>query len=270
MEPVVSNITIYPVKSLDGISLQKAMITEGGCLLHDREYALSDEAGKLVTGKTNALVHLLRSIVDLENETISFRQQHESSWEKFHLEKERPAIQSYLSNYFGFPILLQKNSTGRFMDIPDLSGVTVVSTASLQAVSQWYNPMDMGETRKRFRATIEIEGVPAFWEDHLFSKQGKGIEFKIGDVSIFGISPRARCVVPTRNPKTGEVIHAFPKSFAKRRAESKPEWSTLDEYGHHYYLSVDCHIPETEIGKFIEIGDKLIIIAENNIYQQFF
>ncbi|MBK6772560.1 MAG: hypothetical protein IPG78_10635 [Ignavibacteria bacterium] len=69
--------------------------------------------------------------------------------------------------------------------------------------------MDLEEARKRFRATVEIDGVPAFWEDHLFSNEGKRIEFKIGDVTLFGISPRARCVVPTRNPETGEVIHAF-------------------------------------------------------------
>ena len=75
------------------------------------------------------------------------------------------------------------------MDIPDISGVTVLSTSSLQSVSEWYTNMDVDETRKRFRATIEIDGVPAFWEDHLFSKEGDGIEFKVGDVTMFGMSP---------------------------------------------------------------------------------
>ena len=79
-EPVLSRITIYPVKSLDGISLEKAMITEGGCLLHDREYALSDEHGNFIIGKTNPLVHSLRSTIDFEKDIISFRQQHETTW----------------------------------------------------------------------------------------------------------------------------------------------------------------------------------------------
>ena len=34
INPVVKSITIYPVKSLDGISLQKAQIGNGGCLMH--------------------------------------------------------------------------------------------------------------------------------------------------------------------------------------------------------------------------------------------
>ncbi|MBK9571056.1 MAG: MOSC N-terminal beta barrel domain-containing protein [Chitinophagaceae bacterium] len=59
MEPILSNITIYPVKSLDGITLQKAVITEGGCLLHDREYALADNKGNFIIGKSNPLVHFI-------------------------------------------------------------------------------------------------------------------------------------------------------------------------------------------------------------------
>ena len=259
-EPTLSNITIYPVKSLDGISLQKAMITEGGCLLHDREYAIIDDEGNFIIGKTNSLVHTLRSDVDFVNDTISFRRHSETIWVQFYLQKEIEGIESYLGNYFGKPVHFLKNSTGRFLDIPDISGATLLSTESLQAVSEWYG-MDLEETRKRFRATLEIEGVPAFWEDHLFSNEAEGVEFKIGNVTMHGMSPRARCVVPTRKPDTGEVIHAFPKTFARHRAATVPAWSSLNEYGHHYYLSVDCQIPSTEIGKFMEVGDRVEIIG---------
>lgn len=251
---------------MDGISLQKAMVTKGGCLLHDREYAISDKEGNFIIGKTNLLVHSLRSTIDFEKETVSFRLQHETIWKQFHLQTEKTAIESYLSGYFGMPVLFQKNSNGRFLDIPDISGATILSTESLQSVAKWYDQMNLEETRKRFRATIEIDGVPAFWEDHLFSQEGIGVEFKLGDVSMFGMSPRARCVVPTRNPETGEAIHAFAKTFTRRRAENLPAWSNLNEYGHHYFLTVNCHIPATEQGKFIQVGDKLSIIGEKRFY----
>ncbi len=266
MIPFLSRITIYPVKSLDGIDLQKAVIGEGGCLLHDREYAISDEEGNFIIGKSNQLVHSLRSLVDFEKETISFRPESETAWRHFHLQKKRVPIQSFLSDYFGVKTLLLQNKTGRFLDIPDMSGATVLSTASLKEISTWYDDMDLNETRKRFRATIEIDGVPAFWEDHLFSEEGRGIEFRIGEVTMFGMSPRARCVVPTRNPETGEVLHGFPKSFARHRASTLPSWSMLEEYGHYYYLSVDCSIPSTEIGKMIEIGNEVKIVGEKVFY----
>ena len=120
--------------------------------------------------------------------------------------------------------------------------------------------MPLDETRKRFRATLEIEGVPAFWEDHLFSHEQR-IEFKIGDVKMYGMSPRARCVVPTRHPETGEVIHGFPKIFSRQRELTLPGWSKLSDYGHYYHLSVDCSIPATETGKSIELGDSVVIIS---------
>jgi uncharacterized protein YcbX len=210
IEPVLSRITIYPIKSLDGVDLKRAIISEGGCLLHDREYAMSDEGGNFINGKSNSLVHSLRSKIDFESETISFRQNADTDWKHFHLQKEKSAIESFLTEYFGIKTLLLRNKTGRFMDIPDISGITILSTASLQEVSTWFSFMNLDETRKRFRATLEIEGVPAFWEDHLFSKEGRGIEFKVGDVTLFGMSPRAS-VLSQRNPETGEVTHAFPK-----------------------------------------------------------
>ena len=266
VQPVVSKITIYPVKSLDGIALQKAMVTEGGCLLHDREYAIIDEEGKFINGKSNHLVHTLRSTVDFEEESISLRPANETAWMQFHIKDDKSAIDSYLSDYFGMKATLVQNKTGRFMDIPDISGVTVLSSSSLQEVAGWFDHMNLEETRKRFRATIEMEGAPAFWEDHLFSEEGKGIEFTAGDVTLFGMSPRARCIVPTRNPETGEVMHAFPKSFARHRAATVPEWSTLKNYGHYYYLTVNCYVPATEIGKTIEVGDEIKIIGEKIFY----
>ena len=263
--PVVDGITIYPVKSLDGISLQKAQIGNGGCLIHDREYAIVDSNGKFVKGKNNDLVYLLRSKVDFENEIISFKHESEEAWNSFHLQTDITAINEFLSAYFKMPVTFISNTEGEFLDIPVQSGVTVLSNASLKTVSTWFNNMDMEETRKRFRATIEITGAPAFWEDKLFLEEGTTIEFKIGEATLYGISPRARCIVPTRHPQTGEIIHGFPKIFAQQRMKALPPWSTLEDYGHAYYLSVDCYIPPTEFGKWIAVGDELTITGKNTL-----
>ncbi len=264
VNPVVDRITIYPVKSLDGISLQRAEIGNGGCLVHDREYAIIDSNGKFVNGKSNARVHLLRSKIDFKSEIISLRQESETNWDHFHLQNDKVALDTYLSAFFEMPVALYKNTMGEFLDIPVQSGVTVLSTASLHAVGSWFNNMNIEETRKRFRATIELTAVPAFWEDKLFLEEGTAIEFKIGDVTLLGISPRARCVVPTRHPETGELIHGFQKSFAKHRTANLPPWSTLDDFNHGYYLSVDCYIPPSEFGKWIAVGDKVVITGEQH------
>lgn len=265
INPVVNRITIYPVKSLDGVSLQKAQVGNGGSLVHDREYAIIDRNGKYVKGKNNDLVYLLRSAIDLDNNIISFRHENETTWDHFHLQNDKDAIDEFLSSFFKMPVALHKNTMGEFLDIPVKSGVTVLSTSSLNEVSNWFNNMDIEETRKRFRATIELTVVPAFWEDKLFFEEGTAIEFKIGDVTLQGISPRARCSVPTRHPETGEIIHGFQKSFANQRTANLPQWSTLDDYGHGYYLSVDCYIPPSQFGKWIFVGDEVKIIGKKAI-----
>ena len=265
INPTIRCITIYPVKSLDGLDLQKAQVVKGGCLHHDREYAIIDRSGKFINGKSNPLIHLLRSEVDFEAETISLRHETEIKWNTWHLQKERTAIDDYLSDFFGTEAALHQNKEGRFLDIPDKSGITVLSTASLETVGGWFTDMDLEETRKRFRATIEISNVPAFWEDHLFFEEVTAIEFKLGTVTSLGISPRARCIVPTRHPQTGEVIHGFQKSFATYRKSNLPPWSTLEDYGHGYFLSVDCYLPPTEIGKWIAIGDEVKIKGKKKL-----
>ena len=266
IKPVINRITIYPVKSLDGIALQKAQVVKGGCLHHDREYAIIDDNGEFIIGKTNPLVHSLRSTIDFEKDIISFRQEKETVSKSFHLHKDRPSINHYLSAFFGKHCSLHQNKEGRFLDIPDKSGMTILSTASIETIAGWYNNMDLEETRRRFRATIELSGVPAFWEDHLFFEAGTVVEFSVGDITIFGMQPRARCVVPTRHPFTGEVIHAFPKTFARQRMSSLPKWSNLEDYGHGYFLSVDCYLPPSEIGKWLMAGDEIKIHARKKEY----
>ncbi|MGB4844038.1 MAG: MOSC N-terminal beta barrel domain-containing protein [Ferruginibacter sp.] len=263
-KPCINKISVYPVKSLDGISLQKAQIGIGGCLLHDREYAIKDSNGKYVNGKKNPLVHLLRMNIDFTNQTISFKHESETRWYQFSLLDQTEDIDEYLSSFFGMPVKLHKNTEGRFLDVPDKSGMTILSTSSLKTVSDWFNGMEITELRKRFRATLEINNVPAFWEDRLFFEQETAVEFTIGDVLIMGLSPRARCVVPSRHPQTGDVVQGFQKSFANYRAASLPAWSSLENYSHSYYLSVDCYLPPSEVGKWIYTGDEVKITGNKS------
>lgn len=260
-KPFVSRITIFPVKSVNGIDLQKSQISEGGCLLHDREFAIFDAEGKLINGKGHPAIHQLETSVNFGEEIILFRHRSETEWKKFHFQNEHEEINKYLSGFFNLPVIMKQNKTGQFLDIPGIGGITLLSTSSLLTISKWFDNMDPDETRKRFRASIEIGNVPEFWEDYLFSENGSAVEFQIGNAKMIGIAPRERCTVPTRHPKTGEVLHGFPKIFSRHRLKELPSWSGLKEYGHSYYLSVDCLIPETETGKWICVGDELKIMG---------
>jgi len=79
------------------------------------------------------------------------------------------------------------------------------------------------------------------------------------------MSPRARCVVPTRHPQSGEVIPGFQKLFSTNRKAELPQWSALDNYNHAYHLSVDCLITASETGKQIAVGDEIEIIGKKSL-----
>lgn len=262
--PVINRITVYPVKSLNGMPVQKAQIGNGGSLVHDREYAIIDSQGKYVKGKNNDQVYQLRQEMDFENEVIAFRHEYENDWVRFHVHNELNAINEFLSAWFKTPVTLHRNTTGKFLDVPVMSGLTVIADDSLKTVCTWFDDMNMEEARKRFRANIELTGAPAFWEDKLFLDEGTAIEFTIGDVLVYGVSPRARCVVPSRNPETGEPIQGFQKLFAQQRMANLPPWSTLKQYGHAYYLSVDCYLPPSAYGKWIRVGDEVVITGKQH------
>lgn len=258
--PVVKCIHIYPVKSLDGVSVPTAQIGNGGSLVHDREYAILDARGRYVNGKSNARVHLLRLQINFGENLLLLKQETELTWNQFCLKQDLREIDAYLTAFFNQPVSLHRDTEGRFLDVPVISGLTVLSTASLEKVGDWFADMPLEETRKRMRATLEIEQVPAFWEDRLFTASGTPVPFRVGDVMLLGRAPRARCVVPTRHPESGAIKRGFQKTFARQRDTSLPGWSKLEEFGHSYYLSVDCSVPASEFGKWINAGDAVSFI----------
>jgi len=255
--PRLARIRIYPLKSLDAMDLETAIIGSGGGLLHDREFGLFDALGNPLIGKTTAHVHGLHGRVDFAAKTVAFRRREEMDWHVYDFETQIDRANAYLSEYFGFPVFLRRDTHSRFLDKPDWSGATLVSTATLQAVAAWYPGMDTLEIRDRFRATLEIEGVPPFWEDGLFGPEGSALAYRIGEVTLWGIGPRSRCVVPTRHPETAKVYPGFAPSFSKSRFANLPVNSGLRPYSNHYYLTVDSYFPDSEIGKTLRVGDRL-------------
>lgn len=259
--PYLAKILLYPVKSLDGVEVEKATVLASGALKYDREYAIFDHAQKLVNGKRYAKIHLLRSQFTLFNRTISLQIPGDDSQQIFHLDEERPALEATLSNFFEFAVKLEQNSLTGFPDDLKSSGPTVISTATLTEVASWFPDVSADELRRRIRANIEIGGVPPFWEDQLFSAESEAVSFRVGDVHFFGVQPCKRCVVPTRNPDSGIGYQNFQKIFVEQRQATLPNWVAASRFVHFYSLSVNTRLPASEDGKILQVGDKIEIIS---------
>jgi uncharacterized protein len=253
----VAGLLIYPIKSLDGVAVNRATILASGALQRDREFAILDAKGDFVNGKRNAKVHLLRSLWDETAQTVTLQIQGTEEKIVFDLAQNSTELEAWFSDYFGFSVQLARNSLTGFPDDTIASGPTIISTATLEAVASWFPGITVEEMRQRLRANIEIGGVPPFWEDQLFADDGEIVQFKIGEVLFEGINPCQRCIVPTRNSQTGENYPNFQKLFSQKRQETLPSWVNLSRFNHFYRLSVNTKIPASEAGKMVQVGDEI-------------
>lgn len=259
MKPYIKRIRIYPVKSLDPIEVQEAEIGIRS-LKNDRAFAMLAEDGRFVNGKRTGLVNTLKAEYDLEQMTIKLGKRSESSRSVFELKENNEELNAYLSDYFDMKVFLLHRTKGELMDIPGASSVTIVTEASLESLQIDLKQKSLEDLRLRFRTNIEMGGVDPYWEENLFNSPGVGMRFKLGNVDMIGISPRARCNVPPRDPHTGETDKAFVKKMILSRERNLPENSKIKMYGSAYHLTVNTYVPETEKGKKIRVGDKIEII----------
>lgn len=257
--PYVNKLFLYPIKSLERLDCDRVTILKSGALQGDRSWAFFDQAGNFVNGKRNQKIYSLRSGFDLSTDTLSLRIEGTDSIAEFNLIEEPQKLCSWLEDYFGFPVEVKQNLDMGFPDDTISPGATIVSTATLQAIADWYPNLDLENIRRRFRANIEIAGVPAFWEDRLFTSPSKTVKFKVGEVEFMGVNPCQRCVVVTRNPQTGKPYPKFQKTFITHRKNTLPEWTERSRFNHFFRLAVNTRLSPSQAGKEIKVGDRVTV-----------
>ncbi|EDP76471.1 MOSC N-terminal beta barrel domain-containing protein [Hydrogenivirga sp. 128-5-R1-1] len=248
-KPVLSRILLYPIKGLDPVEVKCARLTPSGSLLHDREFALFDEEGNVVSGKREKKIHRIRSEIDLDTGVALFR--YEGKSYEFTLEEVK-AIEDFFSEVFGYRVYLRRSTEG-FPDDRKAHGPTIVSRATLREVGRWFG-LEEENVRRRFRANLEIEGVPPFWEDSLVGEDSPK-KFYIGEVIFSGEGISKRCPVPTRDPYTGEELRGFVKKFIEKRKETLPPWSPRGRFEDTFYRL--CLNTSVLKGEELSVGDEL-------------
>jgi uncharacterized protein len=260
--PRLANIRLYPIKSLDPVQVKEARIGPGGGLEFDRAWALYSVDGQWVNGKRTAAIHLIRAAFapDVSSATLSVPgDERKIQIKTFAFPGDTAAASKCFSDYFEQPITVRHSPEG-FPDDNIANGPTIVSTASLQVVCDLFKGMDLDEARQRFRTTLEIDGVPAFWEDQLFGAEERAVvRFRIGEVSFEGSNPCARCPVPPRDPHTGEIIPGFQKIFSDYRRSHIPAWCPEARFDHYYRLATNTRVASSESGRILRVGDSLVL-----------
>ncbi|MDX1960815.1 MAG: MOSC N-terminal beta barrel domain-containing protein [Leptospiraceae bacterium] len=255
----LKEIWVYPIKSLDGIKVNTSKILSSGALYRDREYAMFDSEGKYVHAKRTKEVHTFRASF-YENinqvELISKIGKLKVEWH------EMNKMEEFLSEHFGFSIHLKKEENSGFPDDRELGGPTIVSEGTLVAISNWFKEtqnidFSYEEMLRRFRPNIILGDCKEFLEDELIE-----VDFYLGNILIKGMEPTPRCVVPTRDPSTGEISSGFSKLLTDKRKATIGSNINRKHFEHFYKLCLNTKILYSETGKELHTGDLLLSETE--------
>jgi uncharacterized protein YcbX len=218
----ISQLYIYPIKSLGGIALKSSLIEERG-LRFDRRWMLVDETNCFLTQRTLPVLSSF-DVVIAENSLLVINKTNQNSisvpflpksniykkvkvWDdEVNAEIVDESISEWFSEqlYMKADLVFQHDNAIRKIDskyainglehtsFSDGYPILIISEASLALLnSKCSEKISM----ERFRPNIVLKDCEPFFEDSL-----KAI--KINDVELHGVKPCARCIVPTLNPQT--------------------------------------------------------------------
>ncbi|WP_281194232.1 MOSC domain-containing protein [Halorubrum sp. F4] len=287
----LDELVAYPVKSLDGVRVDRAELGPRGALRGDRSYALVEAGvdpetasvgggGGYVNGKSEPAIHQLRATYELAGPADATptavtlerpaRGDVAADERTFALPDDGDALATWVGEYLGYEVDLVREPAGGFPDDRAAPGPTVISAGTLEAVASWFDGIaDAAEVRRRFRPNVVLADCPAFLEDRLFDDHGTGVRFAVGEADLVGINPCQRCVVPSRHPDTATEIDGFRERFLRKRRETLPEWTESDRFDHDFRLMVNTVVPEESWGAVVAVGDavevgNLVDVAETD------
>ncbi|MCZ4225116.1 MOSC domain-containing protein [Pedobacter rhodius] len=223
-ELYLTEIHIYPIKSLGGISLSQAMVEDKG-LQYDRRWMLVDASGTFISQRKHESLALLQ--VEIQDDQLLVYDKRDALQRisfpiTTHSEEAIPVViwedetigfevsitvSEWFSQYLKKPVklVLMSEQTKRNVDqryalnneivsFADGYPCLIIGQSSLDLLNE---KLDESIPMNRFRPNFVFAGGVPHLEDRF-------LDFKIGDVVFKAVKPCARCVLITVNQSTGE------------------------------------------------------------------
>lgn len=229
MEPiVVSELYIYPVKSLAGIALQDATLEQTG-FLNDRRWMVVTPDGRFLTQRTHPQMALVKTSFANQQLRLSkagfddcvvspvttqTRRLHVTVWndvvEADHVGEQ---VDEWLGDAIGetchlvyFPDTAQRQVShvnARSDDVTAFADGFPLLLISQGSLDDLNSRLEEAIPMQRFRPNIVVAGCQPFAEDHWQSITIAGISMRI-------TKPCSRCAMTTVDPETGQYTGKEP------------------------------------------------------------
>jgi uncharacterized protein YcbX len=254
--PRIGRLTVYPVKGLEGTDLEAAEVLPGGTLEFDRECALFEDE-EVLNGKQTARVHEVDADFDPATRTLTAAVDGERASFSLAEAADRERAAEWFGEVFDRELTLKRDGDLGYVDRRGM-GPSVVSTATLRELASWFEDLTVEGARRRLRANVEVSGVEPFWEDRFVGDGAPA--FGADGVRFEGVTPCARCVVPSRDPDTGDPLPEFRQRFIEKRRETFPEWADDAAFDHFFTLMLIARVPEADRGETVAVGDRVRVV----------
>ena len=227
---------MYPIKSMAGIAVSKAIVTDRG-FEHDRRWMLVDENNRFISQREIAEMALMHIDILEKGLKVTYRPDASSIMIPFEPQTDEFAevtiwddtctaqfvsheTDEWFSNILGFKcrLVYMPDETQRITDPKYTPDGHVTSYADgYPFLLIWQASLDDLNNRlaeplpmNRFRPSIVFNGGEAFSEDLMHT-------FTIGDIRFYGVKLCARCVMTTINQETIEQGKEPLKTLARYR-----------------------------------------------------
>ncbi|QLG62432.1 MOSC domain-containing protein [Halorarum salinum] len=254
----LDRVRVFPVKSLDGVDVDAATLGAGG-LERDREFAVVDAEGEYVNGKRERGIHRVSAEFDLDPRAVALAAPGMAD-ATFDLDGDRGGMTDWLGEFLGYEVSVVAERPGGYPDDTEAAGPTVISTGTLREVASWFDGVDPEGMGRRLRANLVLGADEPFFEDRLFASRGERVRFAVGGTRLEGVNPCQRCVVPSRDPDTGEEHPGFREQFVRMRRETMPDWSGGDRFDHDFRVMVNTAVPDGSRGAELRVGDPVEVL----------
>jgi uncharacterized protein YcbX len=219
---ILSEIWVYPIKSLGGIRLAKAKVMEKG-FQYDRRWMLIDENNRFMTQRVQNSMALFKQTIDSSTLTIQFRDdvlkmplntsvieepilsnvwddsvtvfevsKEYSDWFSHHLDFKCRLV-SFPESY-SRPVDVRYKINDEQVSLADAYPFLIIGQSSLDDLN---SRLEVPVPMNRFRPNLVFTGGQPYEEDEWKS-------FTIGNNRFAGVKPCARCVLTTVNQDTAE------------------------------------------------------------------
>jgi uncharacterized protein YcbX len=217
----LSQIWIYPIKSLGGISLQTAKVMPKG-LQFDRRWMLVDSAGQFLTQRIHSRMALFKLSlsdgqlsINYKEHSIAFSTDQSLDgtftaqiWDDtVSVTEVNKDLNGWFSQHLGIDCRLvrfpEENErrvdplyaqTEEHVSLADAYPFLIIGQSSMDDLNK---RMPQPLSIKRFRPNFVFTGGEPYEEDHWQN-------FRIGSTQFIGVKRCSRCPLPTVDPETGE------------------------------------------------------------------